>query len=81
MTGKEQHARGLWEYFRREREAEEETQAGIQGQWHLESSAKEYSEQLYKLSNFGWLVDVATYRHARYLGPSRMYGTSKTKKK
>ena len=40
MMGKEQHVRGMWEYFRRQRDtvnqfreqAEEETQAGIQGQ-------------------------------------------------
>ena len=47
MIGKEQHAREMWEYFCHERarvnrfreEAEEERQAGIQGQWQLESPA------------------------------------------
>ena len=51
--GKEQYVRGMWEYFCRERErvkkfrakAEEEKQKGIQGQWQLESPAKEYLEQ------------------------------------
>ena len=50
MMGKEQYVRGMWEYFRRERDrvnkfreqAEAEKQAGIQGQWQLESPAKEY---------------------------------------
>ena len=52
--GKEQYERGMWEYFCRERErvkkfreqAEGEKQAGIQGQWQLESPAKEYLEQV-----------------------------------
>ena len=52
--GKEQHVREMWEYFCQERarvrrfreQAEEEKQAGIQGQWQLESPAKEYSEQV-----------------------------------
>ena len=51
---KNQHVRGMWEYFLRERDrvnkfreqAEEEKQAGIQGQWQLESPAKEYLEQV-----------------------------------
>ena len=53
MTGKEQYAREMWEYFWQERarvinvsmEAEEERQAGIQGQWQLEWPAREYAEQ------------------------------------
>ena len=44
----------MWEYFCRERDrvkrfreqAEEERQAGIQGQWQLESPAKECLEQV-----------------------------------
>ena len=52
--GKDQHVRGMWEYFCRERDrvkrfrvqAAEEKQAGIQGQWQLESLAKEYLEQV-----------------------------------
>ena len=52
--GKEQHVRGMEKYFCRERErvkkfrgqAEEEKQAGLQGQWHLESPANEYLEQV-----------------------------------
>ena len=54
MMGKEQHVRGMWEYFRRERDrvnkfqeqAEKEKQAGIQGQRQLESPAKEHLEQV-----------------------------------
>ena len=54
MMGKEQYVRGMWEYLRRERDrvnmfreqAEEEKQAGIQGQWQLESPAKEYLQQV-----------------------------------
>ena len=53
VMGKEQHVRGMWEYFCREREivkmfreqAEEEKHAGILGQWQLESPAKEYLEE------------------------------------
>ena len=49
-----EYVRGMWEYFRRDRDgvntfreqAEEEKQAGIQGQWQLESPAKEYLEQV-----------------------------------
>ena len=50
MMGKEPYARGMWEYFLQDRNrvqrfrdlAEEEKQAGIQGQWQLESPAREY---------------------------------------
>ena len=51
MMGKEQYERGMWEKERdrvnmfRE-QAEEEKQAGIQGQWQLESPAKEYLQQV-----------------------------------
>ena len=53
MMGEEQHVRGMCEYLCRERErvkrfreqAEEDKQAGIPGQWQLESTAKEYLEQ------------------------------------
>ena len=52
--GKEPYVRGMWEYFLQERnrvkrfreQAEEEKQAGIQGQWQLESPATEYLEQV-----------------------------------
>ena len=52
--GRGQYVRELWEYFCQERarvkrfreEAEEETRAGIQGQWQLESPAGEYLEQV-----------------------------------
>ena len=51
--GKEQYVREMWEYFCRARarvkrfreEAGEEGQAGIQGQWQMETSAREYLEQ------------------------------------
>ena len=54
MMAKEPHVRGMWEYFLQERnrekrfreQAEEEKQAGIQGQWQLESPAREYLEQV-----------------------------------
>ena len=50
MMGKELYVRGMWEYFLQERnrvkKAEEEKQAGIQGQWQLESPAREHLEQL-----------------------------------
>ena len=54
MMGKEQYVRGMWEHFLQERarvrqfreRAEEEQQAGIQGQWQLESPAKEFTEQV-----------------------------------
>ena len=54
MMGKEQYMRGMWECLCQERErvkrfreqAAEEKQAGIQGQWQLESPAKEYFEQV-----------------------------------
>ena len=53
MIGKEQYVREMWEYFCRERarvkrfreQAEEEKQAGMEGQWQLESPAREYLEQ------------------------------------
>ena len=52
--GKEPHVRGMWENFLQERnrvkrlreQAEEEKQAEIQGQWQLESPAREYLEQV-----------------------------------
>ena len=52
--GKEPHVHGMWEYFLQERnrvkrfreQAEEEKQAGTQGQWQLESPAREYLEQV-----------------------------------
>ena len=51
---KEQHVREMWERFCQDRarvkrfqeQAEEERQAGIQGQWQLESPAREYLEQV-----------------------------------
>ena len=54
MIGKEQHVREKWEYFCREgdrakrfREQDDEVkQAGIQGQWQLESPAKEHLVQV-----------------------------------
>ena len=54
MLGKDQHVRGMWEYFACERlkakrfreEAEKEKQEGIQGQWQRESPAKEHLEQV-----------------------------------
>ena len=54
MMGKEPCVRGMWEYFLQERnrvkrfreQAEEEKQAGIQGQWQMESPAREYLEQV-----------------------------------
>ena len=49
---KEPYLRGLWEHFSCERSkaeqfrqlADQEKQAGIQGQWQQESPAKEYVE-------------------------------------
>ena len=37
-------------------------------------------DELYKHENFGWLVDVATDRPARYLEPARMYKTENKQK-
>ena len=53
-TVKELHVRGMWEHFLQERNrvkrfrelAEEEKQAGIKGQWPLESPAKDYLDQV-----------------------------------
>ena len=52
--GKEPYVRGMWEHVLQERSrvkrfrelAEEEKQAGIQGQWQQESPAREYLEQV-----------------------------------
>ena len=54
MTGKEPYLRGMWEHCSCERSkakkfrqlADEEKQAGIQGQWQRESPAREYLEQV-----------------------------------
>ena len=54
MIGKEPFLRGMWEHFSCERLkakkyrqlADEEKQAGIQGQWQQESPAREYLEQV-----------------------------------
>ena len=54
MMGKEPYVRGMWECFLQEsnrvktfrEQAEEEKQAGKQGQWQLESPAREYMEQV-----------------------------------
>ena len=54
MMGREPHLRGMWEYSLQERSrvkrfpelADEEKQAGIQGQWQQESPAREYLEQV-----------------------------------
>ena len=54
MMGKEPYLRGMWEHFSCERSkakkfrqlADEEKQAGIQGQWQQESPAREYLEQV-----------------------------------
>ena len=54
MMGKEPYLRGMWEYFLQERSrvkrfrelADEEKQAGIQGQWQQESPATEYLERV-----------------------------------
>ena len=54
MMRKEPYMRGTWEHFSCERSkakkyrqlADEEKQAGIQGQWQQESPAKEYLEQV-----------------------------------
>ena len=54
MMGEEPHVRGMWEYFLQERSrvkrfrelADEEEQAGKQGQWQQESPAKEFLEQV-----------------------------------
>ena len=42
--GKEQYMREMWEKFREE--AENEGQAGTQGQWQHESPVREYLEQV-----------------------------------
>ena len=54
MMGKKPCLRGMWEHFSSERSkakefrqlADEEKQAGIQGQWQQESPAREYLEQV-----------------------------------
>ena len=54
MMGKEPYVRRMWEHFLQERhrvkrfreQAEEEKQTGIQGQWQLESPARQYLEQV-----------------------------------
>ena len=54
MMGKEPYVRGMWEYFLQERNrvkrfrepADEEKQAGIQGQRQHESPAREHLEQV-----------------------------------
>ena len=54
MLGKDQYIQGMWEYFSLEgakakeflKDAEEEKQDGIQGQWQRESPAKEFLEQV-----------------------------------
>ena len=54
MIGKEPHLRGMWIYFLQERIrvkrfrelADEEKQAGTQGQWQQDPPAKEYLEQM-----------------------------------
>ena len=54
MMGKEPYLRGMWEHFSCERSkakrfrqlADEEEQAGLQGQWQQESPAKEYLEHV-----------------------------------
>ena len=54
MMRREQHVREMGDQFCRERDrvnmfrkqAEEERQAGMQGQWQLESPAREYLEQV-----------------------------------
>ena len=54
MMGKSPYVRGMWEYCFQERArvqrfrelTDEEKQAGIQGQWQLESPAREYLEQV-----------------------------------
>ena len=54
IMGKEPYLREMWEHFLQERSraksfrelAEEEKQAGIQGQWQQESPAREYLEQV-----------------------------------
>ena len=54
MMGREPYLRGMWEYFLQERSrvkrfrelADEEKQAGVQGQWQQESPSKEYLEQM-----------------------------------
>ena len=54
MMGKEPSVRGMWEYLLHERnrvkrfreQAEKAKHAGIQGQWHLESPARECLEQV-----------------------------------
>ena len=54
MMGEEQYVCGMWDCFRLEshrvnmfrEQAKEGKQAGIQGQWQLESPVKEYLEQL-----------------------------------
>ena len=54
MMAKEQYLRGMWEHFSCKRSkakkfrqlADEEKQAGIQGQWQQESPAREFLEQV-----------------------------------
>ena len=50
MMGKVPSLRGMWEHFSWQRSfdrwADEEKQAGIQGQWQQESPAREYLEQV-----------------------------------
>ena len=54
MLGKDQYIQGMWEFFSLERvkakkfmkNAKEEKQEGMQGQWQRESPAKEYLEQV-----------------------------------
>ena len=54
MMEKEPYLRGMWAYFLQERSrvkrfrelADEEKQAGMQGQWQQESPAREYLEQV-----------------------------------
>ena len=54
MMGKEPYVRGMWEHVSCEKSkakkyrqlADEEKQAGIQGQWEQESPAREYLEQV-----------------------------------
>ena len=54
MIGKEPYLRGMWEHCLQQRSrakrfrelAEEEKQAGIQGQWQQESQAREYLEHV-----------------------------------
>ena len=67
MIEKEPYLRGMWEHFSCERSkakkfrklADEEKQAGIQGQWQQESQAREYLEQL-KCSHDTDMTQTAT---------------------